>query len=310
MGMESRNVRRDSANLRVAAKATQGGYSMPRCSMMKTASMCASALAALLLAAIGAAAFDESKYPDWSAQWRRPAGVGTQWDQTKPSGIAQQAPLTPEYQTILEASIKDQSEGGQGTDDHVSCRTNGMPRMMTATFPIEFVILPTITYVHFEAFMPRRVYTDGRSFPTNEEPSYNGYSIGNWLDTDGDGRFDTLEIETRNFKGPRTYENSGILLHPDNEGIIKERIYLDKANPDLLHDEITSIDRALTRPWTVVKTYRRERNVFWEDYECSEGNNHVVIGKENYFLGGDGYLMPAKKDQPPPDLRYFKQTRK
>jgi hypothetical protein len=272
--------------------------------------LAAGVFAALLMAATAAAAFDESIYPDWSAQWRRPQGVGTQWDQTKPAGLAQQAPLTPEYRAILEASIKDQAEGGQGADDHVSCRTNGMPRMMTATFPFEFVILPNVTYVHFEAFMPRRIYTDGRDFPNNEEPSYNGYSVGKWLDTDGDGRFDTLEVETRNFKGPRTYEFTGILLHPDNEGIIKERIYLDKANPDLLHDEITSIDHALARPWTVIKTYRRERNVLWEDYECSEGNNHVVIGKENYFLSGDGYLMPAKKDQPPPDLRYFKQTGK
>jgi len=283
---------------------------MPHSRMMKAAWVCAAAFAPLLAGVSAAMAFDESLYPDWSAQWRRPAGVGTQWDQTKAPGLAQQAPLNAEYQAILQASIKDQSEGGQGTDDHVSCRTNGMPRMMTATFPIEFVVLPNVTYVHFEAFMPRRIYTDGRKFPTNEEPSYNGYSIGKWVDTDGDGRFDTLEVETRNFKGPRTYEASGILLHPDNEGIIKERIHLDKNNPDLLHDEITSIDHALTKPWTVVKTYRRERNVFWEDYECSEGNNHVVIDGENYFLSGDGLLMPAKKDQAPPDLRYFKQTRK
>jgi hypothetical protein len=27
-------------------------------------------------------------------------------------------------------------------------------------------------------------------------------------------------------------------------------------------------------------------------------------------LSGDGYLMPARKDQRPPDLRYFKQTQK
>jgi hypothetical protein len=43
---------------------------------------------------------------------------------------------------------------------------------------------------------------------------------------------------------------------------------------------------------------------------CNESNNHVQIGKENYFMSADGYLMPAKKDQPPPDLRYFKQTQK
>ena len=31
-----------------------------------------------------------------------------------------------------------------------------------------------------------------------------------------------------------------------------------------------------------------------------------TIGKENYFLSADGLLMPAQKDQPPPDLHYFK----
>ena len=270
----------------------------------------ASSLAMLLMLVAGAVAFDESKYPDWAGQWKRPRSIGTQWDQTKPSGLAQQAPLTPEFQAILEASIKDQATGGQGADTHVSCLTNGVPRIMTATFPIAFVITPAVTYIHFEAFMPRRIYTDGRAFPKDEEPSYQGYSVGTWLDTDGDGRYDTLEVETRNFKGPRTYENSGLPLHPDNESIIRERIYLDKTNPDLLHNEITSIDHALTRPWTITKTYRRDRNELWQDYNCGEANNHVVIGKENYFLSGDGLLMPTKKDQLPPDLRYFKQTRK
>jgi hypothetical protein len=208
----------------------------------------------------------------------------------------------------LEASIKDQATGGQGADPHVTCVSNGMPRIMTATFPIEFVILPNVTYVHFEAFLPRRIYTDDRAFPTNQEPSYQGYSVGKWLDTDGDGKYDTLEVETRNFKGPRTYENSGLSLHADNQSVIKERIYLDKANPDLLHDEITSIDHALTRPWTVVKTYRRERNILWQEYNCSEDNNHVVIAGQNYFLSGDGLLMPTKKNQAPPDLRYFRQA--
>ena len=270
----------------------------------------ASSLAALLVFTAGAVAFDQSKYPDWGGQWKRPRGVATQWDQTKPSGLAQQAPLTPEFQAKLEASIKDQATGGQGGDTHVSCLTNGMPRIMTATFPIAFVITPAVTYIHFEAFMPRRIYTDGREFPKDEEPSYQGYSIGKWFDTDGDGRYDTLEVETRNFKGPRTYENSGLPLHPDNESVIRERLALDRDNPDLMHNEITSIDHALTRPWTITKTYRRDRNELWQDYNCGEANNHVVIGKENYFLSGDGLLMPAKKDQAPPDLRYFKQTRK
>jgi hypothetical protein len=266
--------------------------------------------AALAMTVSSACAFDETKYPDWSGQWMRPRGVGTQWDQTKPSGLGQQAPLRPEYFERLKASLADQAAGGQGLDNLYRCIPNGMPRVMSFTFPVEFVILPNITYVNFEIFMPRRIYTDGRSFPTDEEPSFMGYSIGKWLDTDGDGRFDTLEVETRNFKGPRTVESTGIPLHDDNETVVRERISLDKTDNNMMHNEITIIDHALTQPWTVNKHYSRQRKVLWFEASCNENNHHVVIGDQNYFVSGDGYLMPARKDQPPPDLRYFKQTRK
>jgi hypothetical protein len=36
----------------------------------------------------------------------------------------------------------------------------------------------------------------------------------------------------------------------------------------------------------------------------------VFIGNEMYFQSGDGQLMPAKKGQAAPDLRYFNQTKK
>jgi hypothetical protein len=268
-------------------------------------------MAALVMTLSDAAAFDESKYPDWSGQWRRTRGVGVVWDETKPPGLGQQAPLTPEYQAILEASVADQAAGGQGGDTRVTCVSNGMPRLMTVVRPIEFFVLPKITLVVYENNLPRRIYTDGRDFTAKDNlPSYAGYSIGKWLDEDGDGRYDTLEVETRNFKGPRNYEPSGIPLHADNQSIVKERLHLDKNNNDVLKNEITVLDHALTRPWTVVKNYHRQRSVEWYEDLCSENNNHVVIGKENYFKSGDGYLMPAKKDQAPPDLRYFKQTRK
>jgi hypothetical protein len=137
-----------------------------------------------------------------------------------------------------------------------------------------------------------------------------GYSIGRWLDTDGDGRVDTLEVETRNFKGPRTYEFSGIPLHKDNQSIIKERIYLDKTDRNIMHNEITVYDHALTRPWTVNKRYSRQYEVVWYEDNCTENNLHVVVGKEDYFLSADGFLMPTRKDQAAPDLRYFNQTKK
>jgi hypothetical protein len=40
--------------------------------------------------------------------------------------------------------------------------------------------------------------------------------------------------------------------------------------------------------------------------DCSEDNRHVWVGKESYFVSADGLLMPTKKGQTPPDLRYFK----
>ncbi len=270
--------------------------------------------ASLMLAVADAAAQtptmpDLAKFPDWSGQWR--VVGGNRWDATKPPGLGQQAPLTPEYQAILEASLKDQAAGGQGSNLRYSCLPNGMPRQMNALAGLEFVFTPTTTYILFENVMPRRIYTDGRAWPTQgpeAEPARQGYSIGRWVDSDGDGRYDLLEVETRNFKGPRTYDQSGIPLHDDNKSVIKERIFRDKANRSILHDEVTIIDNALTRPWVVTKSYNHVARAAWIEHICSESNNHVTVGSENYFISADGYLMPTRKDQPPPDGRYFKQT--
>ena len=105
--------------------------------------------------------------------------------------------------------------------------------MSIVPFPLEFVITAKTTFVLFEVMTsePRRIYTDGRDFPQERDPTYPGYSIGKWLDTDGDGKFDTLEVETRNLRVPRLFDQTGIMFHPDGQAIIKEQIYLDKANP-------------------------------------------------------------------------------
>ena len=279
------------------------------------------ALMAALSAAPNAQAFDESKYPDLKGQWRRtntgnPLRIGLPWDESKPVGLGQEAPLTPEYQVIYEANLADQAQGGQGIDPTYTCLSPGMPRVMIAYAPMEIVVTPETTYILMEHIHDnRRIHTDGRPFPSNmeEDPQFSGYSIGRWLDQDNDGKYDVLEVETRGLKGPRVFDASGIPLHTDNKTIVRERIYLDKANPNLLHDDITTIDNALTRPWVVAKTYRRvitDKPIWWREDVCAEGNAHVGIGKENYFLSADGLLMPSKKGQPPPDLRYFKQTRK
>jgi hypothetical protein len=276
----------------------------------------------LLVASVSAQVVDFGKYPDWRGQWTRAPvpGVssfmyGPPWDPRKPEALGQQAPLTPEYQAIFEANLADQAAGGPGTWYGHTCRGHGLPAVMSVFFPMEIVIMPDTTYIvaNDVHVYVRRIFTDGRPWPERIEPAYlGGLSLGKWIDEDGDGRYDTLEIETRGFKGPRAIDLSGIPLHEDNQTVIKERIYLDKADGNLLHNQITIFDHALTQPWTVTKDYRRNANPRpnWLEQECAEGQAHVQIGKETYMLSADGYLMPVRKNQGPPDLRYFNPARK
>jgi hypothetical protein len=277
-------------------------------------------VAALAAAGTAARAFDDAKYPDLSGQWlKQPVpGIvgqaGTGFDPAKPWGLAQQAPLTPEYQKVLETSVADQANGGQGNwPPGADCLPVGMPGMMNPYQPLEIIVLPETTYIRNEHVHDshRRIYTDGRDWPKDVAPTFLGYSIGRWIDENGDGRFNVLEVETRYLKGPRALDRAGMPTHSDGQSIIKERIYFDKSDSKLLHDEMTVIDHAFTRPWVVMKTFYRtaDEHPDWYEYYCS-GNELIKIGKETYFRAGDGNLMPTRPDQPPPDLTYFKRTPK
>jgi hypothetical protein len=169
------------------------------------------------------------------------------------------------------------------------------------------IVLPETTYIHITFNNEfRRIFTDGRDWPKDEEPTFSGYSIGKWVDEDGDGRYDVLEIETRNLKGPRIFDPSGIPFHKDNATIVKERLSLDKDDPNVLRDQITTFDNALTRPWTITRSYRRARNnAPWTEHICAENNEWIFIEGETYHVV-DGKLAPSRDGQRPPDLRNFK----
>jgi hypothetical protein len=271
---------------------------------------------ALSILPAAAQVFDLGKYPDLKGQWRRvvipglPGQAGH--DPTKPWGLASGAPLTPEYVKIFEAGLADQAKGGLGLISTARCLPAGMPHMMMAFGPQEYVITPNTTYILIDwDDHGRRIFTDGRDWPQGLEASWSGYSIGRWIDEDDDGRYDVLEVETRGpFNGPRAYDPAGLPLHLDNQSIFKERFYLDKSDPNILHDEMTTIDHALTRPWTVDKRYFRNPKApaQWSEYYCGENNAQIIIGNEHYFLG-NGMLMPVRKGQKPPDLRYFEQPK-
>ena len=276
---------------------------MPRLNLMYALPVAA----AIALTAPASAA--DTKYPDWEANWYNPkaAKAGVPWDPNKPPGVGQEAPLTEDAKLVLEASLKAQAQGGRGNNHRAICLLDGMPRMMSLEAPMEIIINgPKQTTFVFQSGRPRRIYTDGREWP-NMAPTFQGISLGKWIDENKDGTYDVLEVETRNFKGPRAFEASGLPLSEDGETVVKERIYLDKQNKNILHNEITTTDSALTKPWTVTKSYTRDidRKVRWEEYNCQKSTN-VVIGDEEYLVDAKGNLAPSRPGQPAPDLTYFK----
>ena len=267
------------------------------------------AMLTLVLATGTAPALDQSRYPDWKGAWNRKGG-GT-FDPSKSFGLAQKPPLTAEYQAMFEASVADQAAGGQGNNPMAGCRPPAMPRMMIIYgLGMEIVITPETTYMLFGEPMNqlRRIFTDGRDVPADVAPTTSGYSTGQWHDTDGDGRYDLLTVETRAIKGPRSYDSSGMPFHKDGKTVIRERFSLDRANPDILINETTVEDSALTRPWTVTRRYHRTRDPEWLETICNEDQHQLRIGDEDYFVSGDGFLMPTRKGQPAPDLRHFGQA--
>jgi hypothetical protein len=102
-------------------------------------------------------------------------------------------------------------------------------------------------------------------------------------------------------------DSTGIPLADDNKTVVKEKLYLDKNDPNILHNDITTYDNAFTHPWSVSRFYRRDKNPLFVEYNCTEDNKWITIGGELYLVDGDGYIMPIQKNQPAPDLKYFQK---
>src|SRR6516165_12798295 len=175
------------------------------------------AFAAALLPGLAAAVgLQDSPYPDLHGQWER-VGIPN-W---RPAGTP---PFTPANEAAYAANRADMEHGGAGGVISQYCFPQGMPMMMNLYDPMEVVITPDITYILISHVNDsyRRIYTDGRGWPADDEfvPTYAGYSIGKWLDENGDGRYDVLEVETRHLLNPRVYDASGLPFAKDGNTVI------------------------------------------------------------------------------------------
>ena len=88
------------------------------------------------------------------------------------------------------------------------CLPPGMPRMMSAVYPMEILMTPDqVTIITEWMGQIRRVYTDGRPHPEDPDITYVGHSTGKWDK-------DVLVIDTVAMKGDTVLDQTG-MKHSD-----------------------------------------------------------------------------------------------
>jgi len=175
--------------------------------------------------------------------------------------------LKPEYMAKWQVISKSRIAGSGEYDYSAKCLPPGMPAMMSMAYGME--VMQTKDKITFFSELNdalRRVYLDGRkpSQKVLDDPTYAGYSTGHW---EGDTLVvDTVAIHEQSFIEGFTPHSDAMTVH--------ERIRLKE--PTLLEDTITVTDpKALTKPWTTVKTYRKALPGSGKDelreFACPEG---------------------------------------
>ena len=215
----------------------------------------------------GAANAAEGSAPDWGGIWLRVGGIS--WDPTLKAGEFDRPPLTPAYEAKYKAALDALAAGRPVNDPTAACEPPGALRLMNMVYPMEIFQRPGLVAVFAEwDHQVRRIYTDGRKPDPDLDRSYNGYSTGHWEGGE-------LVVETIKLQPNPVITASGLTL--GRQVTMRER--WRQTGPDTLTDTITLIDpEALTRPYTVVKTFKRAPAGFEiMEYTCTENNRNPVL---------------------------------
>lgn len=227
---------------------------------------------------------DLAKLPDWSGTWN--PKITDQDAQARTN----MPPWTPKAMEQIRFQLAEE-KAGRPPPLFVDCLPEAMPAWMLVTHnSMEVLFTPgRVTMLgESDGNRLRRIYTDDRKHPDDPDPTWHGHSIGHW---DGDA----LVVDTIGVM-PQTYiaisEAAGI---PNNGDMhIKERIYLDPKNKDiLLVDLEITAPKVLTKPWKTTRTYFRQRARAYDIVEgvCLEG--YFKPGKDKW---GNDVFEPVKHD--------------
>jgi hypothetical protein len=147
-------------------------------------------------------------------------------------------PYRPEAAKLAAARHADDSRD----DPHVRCLPDNPPRMWTLPHLTKAIHSPKLLVLLYEInAMYRQIFIDGRPFPEDPNPTWNGYSVGRW---DGD----TLVVQTRGFRDDLWIDTWGSPMSA--AATMTERI--SRPTFGRLEIELTIDDsKNYTRPFTV-----------------------------------------------------------
>ena len=165
------------------------------------------------------------------------------------------------YQPWLVPIVKERTATNAKDDPHVRCLPDTFLRAYSLPHMVKFVQTPGLLVMLAELNAGyRQVFMDGRPFPEDPVPSWQGYSSAKW---DGD----TLVINSIGFRDDLWIDWNGSVI--TTAAKVQERI----RRPDYGHLEIgVTVDdpKAYTKPWTVTLRQRLAINTELVDEICLE----------------------------------------
>jgi hypothetical protein len=166
-------------------------------------------------------------------------------------------PYRPEVAKLVAARHADDSRD----DPHVRCMPDNPPRSWTLPHLTKALHSPKLLALLYEVnAMYRQIFIDGRPFPQDPNPTWNGYSVGHW-------EGDTLVVETRGFRDGLWIDTWGSPM--SDAATMTERIR--RPNFGTLEIELTIDDpKNYTKPFTVKLTQDLEPDTELVDEFCLE----------------------------------------
>jgi hypothetical protein len=179
-----------------------------------------------------------------------------------------EVPLQPWAEALYKERIDTNGKDHPG----VRCWPSGIPEKLNIPDGLKLIQTPEVMlFLHESRTIYRQVFTDGRGFPKDAQPTWMGYSIGRW-------QGDTFIAETIGQNGRTWLDMRGL---PGTEALKVTERYTRPTVGRIYIDVTIDDPKAYTKPWTVSWTIPWAARAELMEYICQENNRDVphMVGK-------------------------------